>query len=93
MAKEGGELQEQGFMVFEKWGKEKAGARICANDIFMSWFCRGFIVRHKGQLYNFCVKAHELQGLSTSSSAKEGSQNNSFSCQMSMTVPNSFLGS
>lgn len=91
MAKEGGELQERGFMVFEKLGKEKGGARICANDSFMSRFCRGFIVRHKGQLYNFCVK--KLQGLSTSSSAKEGSQNNSFSCQMSMTVPNSFLGS
>lgn len=52
MAKEGGELKEQGFMVFEKWGKEKAGTCICANDIFISWFCCGFIVRHKGQLYN-----------------------------------------
>lgn len=92
MAKEGGELQEQGFMMFEKWGEKKAGTYICVNDIFISWFCHGFIVRHEGQVVQLCVKAQELQGLSKSSSAKEGSQNNSFSCQMSMTVPNSFLG-
>lgn len=52
MAKEGGELQEQGIMMFEKWAKKKAVAHICTNDIFISWFCHGFIVRHKGQLYN-----------------------------------------
>lgn len=47
----------------------------------------------RGVVVQLCVKAHKLQGLSKSSSAKEGSQNNSLSCQMSMTVPNSFLGS
>lgn len=93
MAEEDGKLQQQGFMMFEKWGKKKAGTHVYANDIFISWLCCGFVVRHKGQLYNSCVKAHELQGLSKSSSAKEGSQNNSLSCQMSMTAPNSFPGS
>lgn len=48
MAEKGGELQEQGFMMFEKCRKKKAGTHICANDIFISWSCRGFIVRHVG---------------------------------------------